>query len=72
MIKTDKKKLYNVNLNYMIAITYLTPKNFPNYKKENFLVKNRLDNSSPIIKLNILLFYIFFFYNTLWQRYFVT
>ena len=36
MIKTDKKKLYNVNLIYMVAITYLTQKNFPNYKKENF------------------------------------
>ena len=66
MIKTDKKKLYNVNLIYMVAITYLTQKNFPNYKKKIFLDKNRLDNSPPIIKLNILLFYIFFFYYTLW------
>ena len=32
MIKTDKKNLYNVNLIYMVAITYLTQKNFPNYK----------------------------------------
>ena len=66
MIKIDKKKLYNVNLIYMVAITYLTQKNFPNYKKKIFLDKNRLDNSPLIIKLNILLFYIFFFYNTLW------